>query len=80
MDKKVWLVIAVLAAALFAVFGIARLVRDGDAIAFAHLSTAIGLALFAVRGRGDGGQRLWYAPELVLLLALLQYGYHLIGV
>jgi uncharacterized membrane protein len=69
------------AAALFAVLGAARAVAVGDLLALAHLSVAAGLTLFALReGAPHLAPRLWYAPEFVLLLGILQYAYHAIGV
>lgn len=79
MQRRVWLPIVVLAAVLFGVMGVARLVDEGDTQAFAHLTMAIGLILVVVRERMGGAFKLSYAPEVLLLLAILQYGYHVVG-
>jgi hypothetical protein len=69
------------AAALFAILGVARAVTAGDLLALAHLTVAAGLGLFALReGAPHLASRLWYAPEFVLLLGIVQYAYHAVGV
>ena len=70
-----------LAAVVFAGAGVSRLLLDADTRAFAHLTMAAALVLVAVRDRrGAAGSRFWYVPEVLLLLAVLQYAYHFLGV
>jgi hypothetical protein len=81
MQGRHWSSIAIVASIVFAVAGVARLVSPGDTIAFAHLTFALGLVLFALRERGTlVVERFRYLPEVVLVLALGQYGYTLLGV
>jgi hypothetical protein len=78
-DLRLWLI--GLVAVLFGIVGVLRLARTGDLLGFAHLTMAVGLALLAARDHRSGvATRLWYVPEFVLLLAILQYGYHALGV
>ena len=81
MSGRVRVPVLWIAAAVFAVTGVLRLTVDADLRAFAHLSMALALALVAIReGAGVSRQRFWYLPEVLLLLAVLQYAYHFLGV
>lgn len=70
-----------LLALLFGIVGVLRLVLDGDLLAFAHLTMALGLALLPIRSKSPRtAARLWYLPEFFIAAAALQYGYYWLGV
>jgi dolichyl-phosphate-mannose--protein O-mannosyl transferase len=83
MQRRYWILIYWLAALLFGVLGVTRLLTVGDLMAFARLTMAVGLVLAALweENRNTGRTALLkYLPEVFIVSALLQFGYYYLGV
>lgn len=81
MPRRYWTIFYWIGAALFGVAGVVRLVTVGDLLPFAMLTMSLGLVLIALRENNSRlSAQLWYLPEFLIVLAVLQYGYYYLGV